>query len=65
MGKDQKEKDVDLGITGKVALVTGGSRGLGRQAALTLAREGCQVAICARGTDKLEEVVVELKELSP
>ena len=56
---------MDLGITGKVALVTGGSRGLGRQAALTLAREGCQVAICARGTDKLDEVVAELKELSP
>ena len=51
---------MDLGITGKVALVTGGSRGLGRQAALTLAREGCQVTISARGTDKLDEVVAEL-----
>ncbi len=56
---------MDLGITGKIALVTGGSRGLGRQAAPTLAREGCQVAICARGTDKLDEVVDELKEFSP
>ena len=59
------EEYVDLGITGKVALVTGGSRGLGRQAALTLAREGCQVAICARGTDRLDEVVGELQKLSP
>ena len=56
---------MELGITGKVALVTGGSRGLGRQAALTLAREGCQVAICARGIEQLDEVVSELKELSP
>lgn len=40
---------MDLGLTGKTALVTGGSRGLGRHAALALAREGCNVAICARG----------------
>jgi 3-oxoacyl-[acyl-carrier protein] reductase len=61
----KQEAGVDLGITGKVALVTGGSRGLGRQAALTLAREGCKVAICARGTDKLDEVVAELQEFNP
>jgi len=56
---------VDLGIAGKVAMVTGGSRGLGRQAALTLAREGCHVAVCARGADGLEQTVADLKALSP
>ena len=38
---------MDLGIEGRVALVTGGSRGLGRQAALTLGREGCRVSYAA------------------
>jgi 3-oxoacyl-[acyl-carrier protein] reductase len=54
---------MDLGIKGKNALVTGGSRGLGRQAALALAREGVNVAICARGKDRLDETANELKAL--
>ena len=54
---------MDLGIAGKVAVVTGGSRGLGRQAALALALEGCKVAICARNRDDLDQVVGELNEL--
>ncbi len=44
---------VDLGIEGKVALVTAASRGLGRGAALALSREGAKVAICARDPDAL------------
>lgn len=54
---------MDLGIKGKTALVTGGSRGLGRQAALALAREGVNVAICARGEDRLNETADEIKGL--
>ena len=54
---------MDLGIKGKNALVTGGSRGLGRQAALALAREGVNVAICARGEDRLNETAAELRDL--
>jgi 3-oxoacyl-[acyl-carrier protein] reductase len=42
---------MDLGINGKVALVTAASRGLGKAVALQFAREGANVAICAR-TDK-------------
>ena len=38
-------------LSGKVAIVTGGSRGLGRQAALALAEGGADVAICSRSTD--------------
>ena len=54
---------MDLGIKGKNALVTGGSRGLGRQAALALAAEGVNVAICARGEDTLKQTGAELAKL--
>ena len=42
---------MELGLTGKVAMVTGGSQGIGKATALALAREGVQVAICARGRE--------------
>jgi 3-oxoacyl-[acyl-carrier protein] reductase len=45
---------VDLELTGKVALITGSSRGLGLAAARALGREGCRVALCARGADDLD-----------
>ncbi|MDO8751828.1 MAG: SDR family oxidoreductase [Dehalococcoidia bacterium] len=54
---------MDLGLSDKVAMVTGGSRGLGRHAALALAREGCNVAICARGQEALDRTVAELEAL--
>ena len=54
---------MDFGIKGKTALVTGGSRGLGRQSALALASEGVNVAICARGEDRLSQTESELKAL--
>ena len=44
---------MDLQLTGKVALVTGSSRGLGLASARSLAREGCRVMLCARGRARL------------
>jgi 3-oxoacyl-[acyl-carrier protein] reductase len=51
---------MDLGITGKVALVTAGSRGLGRAAALALAGEGVRVLVSGRDAESLELVRSEL-----
>lgn len=53
---------MDLGLGGRVALVTGASRGIGRAIALGLAAEGCRVAICARGADDLEGTAADLRE---
>jgi len=57
---------MNLGLGGKYALVTGGSHGIGRCIALALAKEGCNVAICARNSGRpgyfgaLESVVDEI-----
>jgi NAD(P)-dependent dehydrogenase (short-subunit alcohol dehydrogenase family) len=47
---------MDLGLKGKVAVVTGGSDGLGRATAERLCEEGAAVALCARGADRLRAV---------
>ena len=52
---------MDLGLSGKVAVVTGGSRGLGFAAAQALAAEGAHVVICARGAEQLQRAVEQLR----
>jgi 3-oxoacyl-[acyl-carrier protein] reductase len=49
---------MDLGLTDKVAIVTGSSRGLGLASARALVSEGCRVCICARGGERLAEAAV-------
>ena len=52
---------MDLGLKGKTAIVTGGSKGIGRAVALALAREGADVSICARGMSELEAAAAEVR----
>lgn len=53
---------MDLGIAGRGALVCGASKGLGRACALSLAREGVQVTIVARGSEALEATAKYIRE---
>lgn len=52
---------MDLGLAGKVAVVTGGSRGLGLAAAHALIAEGAHVVVCARGAEQLQAAVAQLR----
>jgi NAD(P)-dependent dehydrogenase (short-subunit alcohol dehydrogenase family) len=54
---------MDLQLKGKKALVTGGTRGIGRSIAECLAREGCHVAICARNAAAVKSTVAKLQKL--
>ncbi|HAG47125.1 MAG TPA: SDR family NAD(P)-dependent oxidoreductase [Gammaproteobacteria bacterium] len=53
---------MDLELKGKVVFITGGSRGIGKGIARTMAREGCNIAITATRADLLETTATEIKE---
>lgn len=53
---------MDLGLKGKVAVVTGGTEGIGKATALKLAQEGAKVAICARSPERLDKTADEIRK---
>lgn len=54
---------MDLQLKGKKAIVLGGTRGIGRAIAETFAREGADIAICARNREQVDAAVAELAKL--
>ncbi|MFQ5912984.1 MAG: SDR family NAD(P)-dependent oxidoreductase [Nitrospinota bacterium] len=54
---------MDLGLEGRVAMITGASRGLGKASALALAAEGCHISTMARGAEDLEKARREIETL--
>src|SRR5256885_17060994 len=54
---------MELGLHGKVALVTGSSRGIGRGIALMLAREGCQLMLTGTNEKALQDAATEITAL--
>src|SRR3954469_8883517 len=52
---------MDFGLTDKVVVVTGSSRGLGLASARSLVAEGCRVCLCARGAETLAEAALEVE----
>src|SRR4051794_19423806 len=60
--KKKGNTTMDLGLKGRNAVVLGGTRGIGRAIADTLAAEGSGVAVCARNADQIATAVAELKD---
>ncbi|MAN81181.1 MAG: short-chain dehydrogenase, partial [Magnetovibrio sp.] len=54
---------MDFELTGKTAFVTGGSRGIGRAIALTLAKQGANIALCGRTMESLEATAADIRAL--
>src|SRR5688500_13210213 len=64
IGQRAREQDImELNLSGRVAVVTGSSAGIGRAVATTLAREGAQVVLVARRADALQALADELESM--
>jgi 3-oxoacyl-[acyl-carrier protein] reductase len=54
---------MDLGISGRIAFVSGGSKGVGRQVSEMLAREGCRIIVVARGREAIDDTVASIARM--
>ena len=59
---NKKEVTMDLGLSGKTAVVCGASQGLGFAAARELSKQGCSVAICSRDTSRIEQAAFKITQ---
>lgn len=59
---EKQDLRMDLQLNGKVAVVTGASRGIGKAIAHSLATEGCKVVLCARGKEELDATCSDLTQ---
>ena len=55
---------MDLGLNGKIAIITGGSDGIGKAAATSMASEGANVAIVGRTQSKLDAAAADIKTVA-
>jgi 3-oxoacyl-[acyl-carrier protein] reductase len=53
---------MDLGLTDRTAFIAGASKGLGYAAALELAKEGCNVAVCSRNEARITDAADDLRD---
>src|SRR5437762_665661 len=54
---------MELGLSGRVAMIAAASKGIGKAVALGLAEEGCRVSICARNKEALDAARLDLESL--
>ena len=59
------QRGEDMRLSGKLAIVTGSSRGIGLSIATSFAKEGAQVIICSRKKDNIENAAETLREIYP